>query len=126
LLHETEKLRKLNCFGVQFDITGNPVFMDAQKELFIFRIVQEAFNNILKHAQAATISLHLYYSNDHVDITVIDDGVGFTMPNGQQKLSTHFTAGLRNMQKRAELLNGHCHIKSSPGKGTTINIAIPF
>ena len=126
LNEETEKLRKLTRFNIQFDVNGNPIFMDAQKELFIFRIVQESFNNILKHAHAKHVNLCLYYKKNGVDITITDDGIGFAIPNDQGKISTKLTSGLRNMQKRANLLNGNCHIESTPGNGTIINISIPF
>ncbi len=126
LARETEKLRKLNWFYIQFEVSGNPVFMEAQKELFIFRIVQEAFNNILKHSQAKSITLHLHFDKDSVAITLTDDGIGFLKPVKHEKISANPTAGLRNMQKRAELLNGQCSIDSGQGLGTTIKISIPY
>ncbi|MBL0334762.1 MAG: hypothetical protein IPP73_05450 [Chitinophagaceae bacterium] len=123
---ETEKLKALNWFKVETTITGNPVFMDPQKELFIFRIVQEAFNNILKHAHASRIRLQLHYEKDIVDIWVEDDGDGFDQSFIKGKDSKKISAGLLNMQKRAELLNGHYSLESTPGKGTKINILIPY
>ncbi len=124
LQQEINKLKQLDWFTIKFELTGMPVFMDAQKELFIFRIVQEAFNNILKHAHATNVKLSLDYSNGNVDITINDDGVGFVNSNGIQK--TCPTAGLKNMQKRAELLSGVFGIESTPGYGTQIKITIPF
>jgi signal transduction histidine kinase len=124
LQHEIDKLEHLEWFTTQFILTGTPVFMDAQKELFIFRIVQEAFNNILKHANAKNVKLQLDYRYDHVDISLEDDGIGFNHSNGQQPRCS--TAGLKNMQKRAELINGEFKIKSNPGNGTIIRFKIPF
>jgi signal transduction histidine kinase len=123
---EIEKLRKLEWFILQFEVTGNSVFLDAQKELFIFRIVQEAFNNILKHAQAKTVILGLHYGNDDMTITIADDGVGFTKLDAIEKRMSRPTAGLLNMQKRTELMNGNWQIESGKGKGTTIKFSIPF
>ena len=124
---EIEKLKKLECFFIKFEVFGNPVFMDAQKELLIFRIIQESFNNILKHAHARQIQLCMNYEFDRVNITTSDDGVGFNQSKKQYSFDKNKpTSGLRNMQKRAELLNGSFHITSQPGLGTTIKISIPF
>ncbi len=123
---EVEKIKKLNWFNIETTIGGNTVFMDPQKELFIFRIVQEAFNNILKHAHAANIKLSLLYAEDQVDITIEDDGAGFDALALKYQDPKRISAGLLNMQKRAELMNGQYLIDSIPGKGTRINISIPY
>ncbi|HLG38661.1 MAG TPA: ATP-binding protein, partial [Chitinophagaceae bacterium] len=116
----------LNWFNIQFEVTGSPVFMDAQKELFIFRIIQEAFNNILKHSQASIVKMQLHYNNDHLEIAVTDNGVGFIRNSLQNETAIQTGAGLRNMQKRANLLNGYCNIESNLGAGTTVKLKIPF
>lgn len=127
LQSEIEKLNRLNWFTIQFAVTGDAVFMDAQRELFVFRIVQEAFNNILKHAQAKNVMLHLHYDYSHINIIIVDDGIGFIKSSLTEinKVKKQ-TSGLRNMQKRAELLNGVWEIESNPGSGTIIKIYIPF
>jgi signal transduction histidine kinase len=124
---EIEKLKKLHWYTIEFEVTGSPLFMDAQKELFIFRIIQESFNNILKHSQAKNIKLRLHYeiqNNLHIKIT--DDGVGFLREPGSDQKSVTPGAGLRNMKRRAELLSGSCSVESQPGKGTNIHIKIPI
>lgn len=124
---EIEKLKKLKCFFIKFEVSGNPVFMDANKELVIFRIIQESFNNILKHAQARQIQLFMHYNLDHVEITASDDGVGFNKPTKKESHGkARPTSGLLNMRKRAEILNGSFHINSHPGLGTIIKISIPY
>ena len=126
LEQETEKLKKLNWFEILFEVSGSPVYMDAQKELFIFRIVQEAFNNILKHARAKNICLNLFYGTDQVTAIIRDDGVGFPVETDHNNGSMNGSAGLKNMRKRAELINGKCVVNSQPGSGTTITITVPF
>lgn len=126
LEQEIDKLRKLNWFEISFILNGDPVFMDAQKELFVFRIVQEAFNNILKHAHANRVILDLSYFKDRINIIISDDGVGFLNKSPELGDSPKPTAGLRNIKKRAQLLNGQCFINSHPGGGTEIKIEIPF
>jgi two-component system, NarL family, sensor kinase len=127
LRRDIEKLSRLNCFIIQFNVCGDPVYLDAQKEIFIFRIIQEAFNNILKHAKAKNISLRLHYYARQINIIITDDGVGFKVPDKLNSIpKTKPTSGLRNMQKRAELLNGRYRLDSRIGRGTTIRITIPF
>jgi signal transduction histidine kinase len=126
LRQEMEKLKKINWFNIKFEVTGDPVFMDAQKDLFIFRIIQEAFNNIIKHSQASNIQLQLHYNDKNIEITVADDGIGFIMSNLKNQVKKQAGAGLRNMQKRAELLDGIFNIKSKQGAGTIIKLIIPF
>jgi hypothetical protein len=123
---EIEKIRKPGLFNIQFHINGNPVFMDSQKELFIFRIIQETFNNILKHAKAKNASLQLYYNINHLEATVKDDGVGFNWEylNSAENKKQH--SGLNNITKRINLINGTCEINSIPGEGTTIHLSIPY
>jgi signal transduction histidine kinase len=124
LKNEMNKLRDLNLFELNFRITGNPVFMDSQKELVIFRIIQEAFNNIIKHAKASAVKLSLEYNIDHVNVSIVDNGKGFCKEAVEQHKKLN--AGLSNMQKRAMLFNGRTVIESQIGLGTTILVTIPY
>jgi signal transduction histidine kinase len=123
---ELEKMKKPELFRISFNVTGSPIFMDSQKELVIFRIVQEAFNNILKHAKANHVLLQLYYNEDHMEATVQDDGAGFIPGQLSDNGTAKHHSGLMNMKKRAQLINGSCAIDSQPGKGTTIQLSIPY
>jgi two-component system, NarL family, sensor kinase len=122
---EIEKIKNLCWHNLNFEISGNPTYMSSHKELVIFRIVQESFNNVLKHANAKSIALKLRYSDTHVFITIIDDGIGFLI-NAQNPKNGSYTAGLRNMKKRAELINGKFDIVSELGLGTITNIIVPY
>ena len=85
LSYEVEKIKKLKRFEIDIDITGEPIFMDFQKELFIFRIVQEALNNILKHSQANHIWLGLHYNATLLTVTIRDNGIGIVSVSPYQK-----------------------------------------
>lgn len=123
---EMARIRNIGLFEVNFKVTGNPVFMDAQKELIIFRIVQESFNNIIKHAKASQVHVDLYYDNDHVDLTVKDNGCGFSKEAVQKSMDTKNKAGLGNMQTRARIFNGVLFINSKPGSGTSLSLTLPY
>ncbi len=124
LQKEIDKINHLNWFHIQFEIQGAPVFMDSHTELFVYRILQEAFNNILKHSHAKNVKLNLLFSDESLSIDIEDDGVGFN--NKSDKSEKKVTAGLTNMRKRAELLNGCFEMLSHPGSGTKIIITIPI
>jgi two-component system NarL family sensor kinase len=126
LTKEITKLKKLNLFELEYVITGSPIFLDSQKELVIFRIIQEAFNNIIKHAKASLVKLNLDYNIDHIKVLVTDNGQGFSFDTVKQNKNKELNAGLNNMQKRASLFNGRTSIDSTPGSGTKILITIPY
>lgn len=119
---EVTRIQQASSLQVTFSITGEPVFLNAQKELIIFRIIQEAFNNIIKHAHADSCSLLLYYNGAELSVTILDNGCGF-----DAKLpSTKAQAGLKNMYTRSKILGGAMDIKSETGAGTTLKFTIPY
>jgi len=126
LKKETNRLRELNLFELNYVITGNPVFMDSQKELVIFRIIQEALNNIIKHARATSVKLNLEYNFDHINVLIADNGQGFCKEVVEQNKNKECNAGLNNMRKRAALFNGRTIIDSTPDSGTNIYVTIPY
>jgi signal transduction histidine kinase len=121
---EIEKMERPGLLNISYHVTGNPVFMDSQKELVIFRIIQEAFNNILKHAKAKNVLLQLHYNENQIEVTIQDDGTGF-IP-GQCNETAKPKSGLLNIKKRGKLINGRCEIISEPGRGTIIHLSSPY
>jgi two-component system NarL family sensor kinase len=126
LLHvledEIARIRRAGLFSVEYSLTGNPVYMDSQQELIIFRIIQEAFNNIIKHAHASNTSLQIHYSEKNISIKIEDNGVGFDI-----ELSAFSRqAGLKNMEARTKMLGGEMKISSQPGSGSKLNFIIPY
>lgn len=119
---EIKRIQQAGLFTVDFILTGTPAYMEAQQELVIFRIVQEAFNNIIKHANAPRASLHLHYDDVKLHIIIVDEGIGFDA----ELSAKNRQAGLINMKTRAKMLGGIMKIKSQPGQGTSLNFIIPF
>ena len=89
--------------------------------MVLFRMVQEALNNAIKHAKAKNISLQLNYTPEMFTLTVQDDGTGFDTTVMQNKNGI----GLTSMQNRATLIGGHFSIRSSEKDGTSITIELP-
>jgi len=118
---EAGLLNKTNLYNINLLVSGETVFLESNKELILFRIAQEALNNIIKHSGASSIDLHLDYKNDSLILSVNDNGRGFD-PLNNKKMCT----GLTNIKKRTSMLNGICSIESEINSGTTIKIQIPI
>jgi signal transduction histidine kinase/uncharacterized protein HemY len=94
--------------------------LEKQTQFNIYRIIQEAVNNILKHAQAKEINLQLIQQDKQLSIMIEDDGKGFDsdkIKNGR---------GIKNITTRSTWLNGTIAIDSTPGRGTTIAVQLPI
>ncbi len=93
-------------------------------EATIFIIIQEALNNIRKHAQPQNVWIELDRSEAKTKITVRDDGKGFDSRKVSEAYNERGSFGLLNMQERARLINASYNISSEPGKGTSISLII--
>lgn len=117
-----EKIKDSSLYDVMVQVHGlDKSEFDKQTEFNIYRIVQEAVNNIIKHANAKEINIQLVKLDETISIMIEDDGKGFDPV--QIKMSGR---GLRNITARSEWLHGHITIDSTPGRGTTIFIEIPI
>ncbi|MEO5682970.1 MAG: ATP-binding protein [Chitinophagaceae bacterium] len=123
---ETEKIRRSGKYQVEFTEEGNPIFLDANKELILYRIAQEALNNIIKHASASNICIKLVYEKDFIRLYIEDDGIGFDKTAVGQCRAGEIHSGLTNIRNRTQTLNGNCCIKTQPGNGTSISITAPY
>jgi signal transduction histidine kinase len=94
----------------------------------IYRIIQEALNNIIKHSQARHISIKLQGSNPGVlTFIVADDGVGFSSFSNKVEATPEGSGlGMKTMRERAEAMGGALRISSAPGTGTTIEVTVPL
>ena len=88
----------------------------------VFRIVQEGLNNIIKHAGATHVVLHVLEKEDEIYLVLKDNGRGIDA----QQINLKTGTGLRSMQERAKLLNGNLEIYADDGKGTVIEMHIPL
>jgi PAS domain S-box-containing protein len=99
--------------------------IDPKIELYSFRIVQEALNNIMKHSQAATAKVDVYALHNHLYICIKDDGKGFNI-NAVLDEKDKREFGLINIKERVKMLDGNAQIDSREGWGTEISIEIPL
>jgi signal transduction histidine kinase len=99
--------------------------LSAQSQLTVYRIVQEAFNNIAKHAGAAHASLELCREGFDVLVRVTDDGRGFDVDEARGREREGRGLGLAFMDERAWMLGGALVIDSGPGRGTCVSLTVP-
>jgi two-component system NarL family sensor kinase len=120
--HELARIHRSGLMLTNMQITGKEQMLQDQKKLILYRIIQEALQNILKHSKAKNIDLQFDYKPDFLHIQIADNGKGFdnNLPNRKDGL------GLQNMVNRAALIGGSAHISSIINKGTTITIITPY
>jgi two-component system, NarL family, sensor kinase len=122
---EIQNIEKLKQFEIEFDLKGEPVFLDSQKELLLYRIFQEALNNIIKHSRATKITLQVVYNDAGLYIAISDNGIGIDWKGVEELQKSRIMAGINNMKKRAEFINGVFSVTSNPTCGTTIEVTVP-
>ena len=120
-----KELQRINNSGVIktcIQIEGKEQQIQENKKLIIFRMLQEALQNVLKHSKAKSIDVHFNYQPDHLIIKMTDNGNGFdkTFINKNEGL------GLRNIINRALLIGGKANIHSVINEGTSITITSPY
>jgi signal transduction histidine kinase len=91
--------------------------------LTLYAIAQEALHNVVKHARATSVRISVTRRDDGMVLQIEDDGCGFTSTYGGERASGF---GLLSMSERAELAGGLTEITSTPGRGTTVTVFIPF
>lgn len=95
--------------------------LNADQQLIVYRVVQELFHNIIKHAQAGHVLLQLSMFEDQLTLIIEDDGRGFKVEE-----KTLNGIGLGSIRSRVDLLSGFLDISSVPGEGTTVTINFPL
>ena len=111
-----------NGVNAEFHTTPAAARLAAESESHLYRIVQEALNNVSKHARATHVSVLLEHTDGEVRLIVEDNGRGF---DADQALH-HRAIGLTSMQERAALIGGQVEFESAPGKGTTVFARVPI
>ena len=102
-----------------------PTNLPEHAETAVYRIAQEALQNVMKHASAAHVQLQLAVAADAVLLKISDDGVGFN-PAATAERAGPVGYGLPGMRQRAELLGGQLTADSTPGRGTVVRLRVPL
>ena len=120
-----KRYKKRENIDIDFEVINLKMRLNKEIEIVIFRIVQEAFTNISKHACASNIYLCLENKKSKVCVLIKDNGKGFNIKNISEFEELSKGLGLIEMRERIETIGGNLTIKSSLGKGTQLLIEIP-
>jgi PAS domain S-box-containing protein len=122
---QVQEINQQNTFECFLSVIGRARRLPADTELVVFRIVQEALNNIRKHANSTKVEIQIEYGISNTKTFVRDDGVGFNVPEKIDDLVIEGKLGLIGMQERVNSIGGKLSINSVLGKGTVIAVDIP-
>ena len=124
LCKEFEKLHAVRTSFREAHAPPGPV--DADIEIALYRIAQEALSNTARHSHAGNATVHLERRDTSIQLTVSDDGAGFDETDAARARGEGHGIGLMSMRERSELLGGTFRIESVSGKGTTVTVTLPL
>jgi len=110
---------------VDFRCQGGERRLSPEVELALYRMAQEALNNVTRHAQASQASVSLHFEPHAVTLEVGDNGQGFEVPRSPAEFAPSGHFGLLGLHERAELIGARLEIRSAPGKGARIQVTLP-
>jgi len=112
--------------AARIKVHGSPVRLSPHTETGVFRVVQEAINNIVRHAHATEARIALNWKPNCLEVEVQDNGCGFDLQKVMDDMGQDRALGLLGMQERMMLVGGTLDIRSAPGTGTRIRIQVPL
>jgi two-component system sensor histidine kinase DegS len=118
-------MQEYDGIGSKLEVTGDEKRFAPEFESSLFRIIQEALNNIRRHAQASEAGVVIDFTRDRVRVTISDNGRGFELAGRVDDLPRIGKLGMVGMQERARLLGGTLKVQTTPGKGTTLIVEMP-
>ena len=121
LVQETSRNHSMN---IEFQRSGDEQRLSHEVELALYRIAQEALNNVVRHSQAKHADLHITFESSGIKLEVSDNGVGFDMPKVPTDFAPKGHFGLLGIRERAELIGARLEVESAPGKGTRFKVRL--
>lgn len=125
-----DQIKEEHQFNIELKVkqcrTCEPSHIDPVINLTLYRITQEALNNVIKYAKATIVSVELTYEKDAIDLMIVDNGVGFVVKELKLNLIDNKGFGMSMMRERANLLNSKINIISEIDKGTSIHTRVPL
>jgi len=113
-----------NSLDVEFEKTGEEQRLSREVELALYRMAQEALNNVVRHSQAKRADLQLSFGEKEIKLEVSDNGIGFDMPKSPTDFAPSGHFGLLGIRERADLIGARLEVESAPGKGTRLRVRL--
>lgn len=125
LVKATEEFigRMSEAYQLRIEFTSDEIRLQPDREVNLYRILQEIIHNSVKHARATLLTIDMKVNGSQLHINTKDDGIGF---NYEAMKTNEGGLGMLNLQSRVEVLNGVLRIDTQPGKGTLFFIEIPI
>jgi len=126
LKNDIERIIKTGFIKINYLIEDNLPKINNDVEIFLYRMCQEIFNNILQHSKAKNANLSIFFIKDNLTIEISDNGVGFNIDDLDQPIKQKRGLGLINLVERGKLIKATVNIDSGVGVGTKITIIVPI
>lgn len=120
----TEQFEQYSGLPCSVRVLGEPVRLPTGVETSVYRLMQEALQNVSAHAQARQAEVLITFTPHTLKLVIMDDGQGFDLPDKQSH--NNGSLGLLGMQERAESLGGWLSIQTQPGQGTRVELVVPI
>jgi len=111
---------------LEMDLKYDGQILPEQVRLTLFRILQQALSNIVRHAQASLVKIRFQFDSGQIVLEIEDNGKGFTVPKRWVSLVRDGHLGLAGAAERVETVDGKFHVDSAPGRGTLIQVTVPW
>ena len=123
------KLDERNLLKTDFQVDGKSHPLDKHVEVCLFRMIQEALNNVYRHSGVTNAKVRMLFAPDHLAMVIADEGEGFDMAAMEEERKNsegngHF--GILGMEERASIIGAILTVLSEPGKGTKVHIKMPY
>jgi two-component system sensor histidine kinase UhpB len=113
-----------NQLVVDFQKTGQERRLSPEVELALYRVAQEALNNVIRHSQTKHADLHISFAEKETKLVVNDDGVGFEVPKSPTDFAAYGHFGLLGIRERADLIGARLEVESTPGRGSRLSVRL--
>lgn len=118
---EIERYNRLNFIDASIEISEDYYDLSNEKEIILFRILQEFCNNTLKYSKAKNLTINLDFKENRLEVSAEDNGIGFDINDSEK----HTGIGLLNMKSRGVLIGAEIDLKSVINQGTKLYISCP-